>query len=158
MKKATLRGLGGFEDSVIEYMLTRCQGLTYLNIQRVSSDDALWKEPLRKAIATASNLKTLILSEVTGIRIDVVDSLLSACSPLVHLELYHIHQRDRRGLFQPLWTADLSQLRILTLHAADQVSLDGQELNLVSSACGKKTSVGLFADHLGRSIFENPGT
>ena len=158
MKKATLRGLDGFEDSAIEYMLTRCKGLTYLDIQRASSDDTLRKEPLRKAISTASNLKTLILSEGKGIRIDIVDSLLSACSPLVHLELYHIHQRDRRGVFQPLWPANLSQLRVLTLHAADNVSVDGQELNLVSSACGKKTSVGFFADHLGRSIIESPGT
>ena len=157
MKKASLRGLNGFEDSAIEYILTRCKGLTYLDIRRAKSDDTLQKEPLKKAIATASNLKTLILSHGRGIGLEIVDRLLSACSPLAHLELHHIHE-DRVVASPPLWQADLSQLRVLTLHAAEDATYDRRDLNLVGVAYGKTPSVGLFADHPGHPDLESLGT
>ena len=158
INRATLCGLNGFEDSAIEYILARCKGLTYLNIQRANIDDTLQKEPLRKAIATASNLRTLILSDGRGIRLDTINRLLSACSPLLHLELYHIYERGRRGVPPVLWQVDLSQLRVLALHAPIDVTFDVCNLDLVGSARGKKSSIGVSADSLGHSVLESPGT
>ena len=157
MKKATLRGLDAFENSALEYILARCKGLTFLDIRCTMRDEMLQREPFSKAIATASNLKTLILSHDGGIGLEMVDSLLSACSPLVHFELHRVYE-NRLVPSPPLWQADLSQLRVLTLHAAEEATYQSGNLNFVGAPCCKTPCIGLPADHPGHFGLESPET
>ncbi|MCJ1245885.1 hypothetical protein MMC30_003089 [Trapelia coarctata] len=108
----------------LAYVTSRCKRLEYLDLR-----DGFGNVALASAVTTVPVLKTLIISPDRGVTMREVTELLAKLPHLEHAEFHKIWT----SAAPPEWNGDLSSLRVLKLHAAQEdrvtvplrLSLDG---------------------------------
>lgn len=109
MTHATMFRWDAGQHDALAYATSRCKRLEHLHLR-----DGLGSVALTSAVATASNLKTLIISPDRGVSVREVTEMLAKLPHLERAEFLNIWTSGT----PPDWTGDLSSLRALTLHAA----------------------------------------
>ena len=104
------------QSSALVYLASRCKRLEYLNLR-----DGFGNTPLVAVVATVPRLKTLIISPDRGVNLTEVAMLLATLPHLEHAEFLGIWP----SAVSPKWSGDLSTLRVLKLHTAEEDRITG---------------------------------
>jgi len=111
MTHATMSRWDAGQYDALAYVTSRCKRLEYLHIR-----DGFGNVALTSSCVAVSKLKTLIISPERGITIREVTDLLHKLPDLEHAEFLKIWPTAA----PTEWKGDLSSLRVLKLHAAQE--------------------------------------